>query len=113
MSDDLSNLYMKVWEFTAQVPYGRVTTYGAIANAIGSKSSARFVGIALAHCYLAPFYVPAHRVVNRNGLLTGRHHFPGNQMQELLENEGIKVTDNQVKKFKELFWQDWEEKQCK
>ena len=51
MSNDLSNLYLKVWELTAQVPYGRVTTYGAIANAIGSKSSARFVGIALAHCY--------------------------------------------------------------
>ena len=112
MSNDLSSLYLKVWELTAQVPYGRVTTYGAIANAIGSKSSARFVGIAIAHCYLAPFYFFFHRVVIRHGFLTGRHNFPGNQMQELLENEGIIVIDNQVKKFKELFWQDWEEKQC-
>lgn len=107
MNNDLGELYMKVWKLVASVPYGRVTTYGAIAEAIGSKRSARFVGIALMHCYLAPFYVPAHRVVNRNGLLTGRHHFPGNQMQELLENEGITIIDNQVQNFKELFWQNW------
>ncbi|MDD2593418.1 MAG: MGMT family protein [Bacteroidales bacterium] len=104
MSNDLEELYMKIWELVASIPYGRVTTYGAIATTIGSKASARFVGIALSRCYLAPFYVPAHRVVNRNGLLTGRHHFPGNQMQELLENENVVIIDNQVVNFKELFW---------
>ncbi len=88
-----------------QIPRGRVTTYGAIAVALGTKGSSRMVGWALISGHHAQPFVPCHRVVNRTGLLTGRHHYtPPEQMQQLLEAEGIKVKDSQVVDFKKLFW---------
>lgn len=87
------------------VPYGRVTTYGAIARYLGSTRSARMVGWALNSSAHSEEWVPAHRVVNRNGLLTGKIHFPGtNTMQQLLESEGIRVEDNAVVDFEKHFW---------
>ncbi len=100
-----SNFFHRVHQIARQVPRGRVTSYGAIARFLGTGKSSRLVGWAMngSHSALPP--VPAHRVVNRNGLLTGQHHFayPG-QMKELLENEGVEVVNDQVKDFEELFW---------
>jgi len=98
------SFFQRVYEVARLIPYGRVTSYGAIANYLGSRGSARMVGWAMnaSHPYND---VPAHRVVNRNGLLTGKHHFEGSQlMKELLESEGIEVKDDAVVKFKELYW---------
>jgi methylated-DNA-protein-cysteine methyltransferase-like protein len=90
---------------TRQIPKGRVTTYGAIAACLGTRLSARMVGWAMISAHHAKPPVPAHRVVNRNGLLTGRHHYnPPEKMQELLEKDGVKVRDNQVIDFKTRFW---------
>lgn len=95
--------FEKVYQLTAKIPYGRVTSYGAIANYLGASGSARMVGWALNGSNKAE--VPAHRVVNRNGLLTGKHHFRGtNLMQQLLESEGVEVVDNKVQDFSKLFW---------
>lgn len=97
------NFFDKVYEVAKRVPYGRVTSYGAIANYLGAKRSARMVGYAMNGSHGKD--VPAHRVVNRKGLLTGKHHFDGtNLMQQLLESEGIKVIDNQIQGFEDLFW---------
>ena len=86
------------------IPYGRVTSYGAIARYLGAAGSARMVGWAMNASHADP-EVPAHRVVNRVGLLSGKHHFSGtNLMQQLLENEGVEVIDNRVQRFSELFW---------
>ena len=86
------------------IPKGRVTTYGAIANYLGTKMSARMVGWAMNAAHNLED-VPAHRVVNRKGLLTGKHHFDGtNLMQQLLESEGIVVEDNQIINFEDVFW---------
>ena len=90
-----------VYQVVCLVPYGRVTTYGAIARYLGSAQSARMVGWAMNACHQ---YVPAHRVINRQGLLTGKHHFGGDNMQQLLEAEGIKVKNNKVVDFDKLFW---------
>jgi len=99
------DFFEKVYEITKMIPPGRVTTYGAIAKLIGSPSSSRLVGLALKYSLRLKEYIPAHRVVNRNGLLTGKHSFGDpNIMQQLLENEGIKVENNKVVNFKELFW---------
>jgi methylated-DNA-protein-cysteine methyltransferase-like protein len=88
-----------------QIPKGRVCTYGAIAVCLGTRLSARMVGWAMISAHLAKPAVPAHRVVNRNGLLTGRHHYsPPEKMQRLLEKEGVKIRDNQVVDFKNRFW---------
>lgn len=98
------NFFEKVYEVAAQIPYGRVTSYGAIAKYLGAARSARMVGWAMnnAHGYDD---IPAHRVVNRVGLLTGKHHFGGtNLMQQLLENEGIRIKDNKVVNFEKHFW---------
>ena len=101
MSD--TGFFEKVYQVTALIPYGRVTSYGAIANYLGASRSARMVGWALNNSNKAE--VPAHRVVNRKGLLTGKHHFKGsNLMQQLLESEGVVVVDNQVQDFDEIFW---------
>jgi len=98
-----SDFYEKVYEVVRQVPYGRVTSYGAIARYLGAARSSRMVGYAMNMSHTKD--VPAHRVVNRMGVLTGKHHFPGiNLMQQLLENEGIVVVDDQVKDFDRLFW---------
>lgn len=97
------NFFEKVYRVTRLIPYGRVTSYGAIARYIGAPRSARMVGWALNNS--SKLDVPAHRVVNRIGLLTGKHHFPGtNLMKDLLESEGVEIVDNQVKEFDKLFW---------
>lgn len=98
------NFYQKVYEVARKIPYGRVTSYGAIAKAIGAAKSARMVGYAM-NGAAAMQDVPAHRVVNRNGLLTGKHHFSGTHlMQQLLESEGVMVEDDKVQNFKTFFW---------
>ena len=101
-----ANFFERVYAVVRQIPYGRVTSYGAIAKAIGTGRSARMVGWAMNASHNLEDNVPAHRVVNRNGLLTGKHHFDGtNLMQQLLENEGVKVVDNKIVDFKKLFWE--------
>lgn len=102
--NDIS-FFEKVYEVTRMIPYGRVTSYGAIANFIATPGSARMVGWALNNCHSLNEYVPAHRVVNRNGMLTGKHHF-GNTgtMQQLLENEGSIIENDRIINFRELFW---------
>ncbi len=96
--------FKKVHEVAKLVPFGRVTSYGAIARYLGAAGSARMVGWAMNASHYDPD-VPAHRVVNRKGLLTGKHHFEGtNLMQQLLESEGVEVIDNQIQNFEELFW---------
>ena len=98
-----TDFYEKVYEVVRQVPYGRVTSYGAIARYLGAARSSRMVGYAMNMSHSKD--VPAHRVVNRMGVLTGKHHFPGvHLMQQLLENEGIEIVDDQVKDFDRLFW---------
>ena len=99
------NFFEKVYAVVRQIPYGRVTSYGAIAKALGAARSARMVGWAMNAAH-GKDDVPAHRVVNRNGLLSGKHHFEGtNLMQQLLESEGIKVKNNQVVDFKKVLWE--------
>ena len=99
-----STFFEDVWEVTKLIPRGRVTSYGAIASYLGLKSSARMVGWAL-NGVAGQARVPAHRVVNRQGLLSGRIHFSTpTRMQELLEKEGVKVKENQVVDFEELYW---------
>lgn len=93
-----------VYQVVCLVPYGRVTTYGAIARYLGSAQSARMVGWAMNACHQYTVSVPAHRVINRQGLLTGKHHFGGDHMQHLLEAEGVKVENNKVVEFERLFW---------
>ncbi len=98
------NFFDKVYEVVKQIPFGKVTTYGAIAKAIGAPKSARMVGYAMNASHL-DHSVPAHRVVNRNGMLTGKHHFDGsNLMQQLLESEGIEVIDNKVQNLPQHLW---------
>ncbi len=94
-----------VYEVAKQIPYGRVTSYGAIASYLGTKGSSRMVGWAMNSSHNDLINVPAHRVVNRNGLLTGKHHFGGNDvMKQLLESEGINVIDDQIVDFEKHFW---------
>lgn len=102
------SFFDKVHQLARQIPYGRVSTYGAIAKHLGMARSARMVGWAMnASHHLDD--VPAHRVVNRIGLLSGKHHFEGtNLMQQLLESEGIQVKNNQVVDFEKLFWDDFD-----
>ncbi len=103
-TDKNQNFFQKVYKVVKQIPYGRVTSYGAIANYLATKGSARMVGWAMNASHTLED-VPAHRVVNRNGMLTGKHHFSGtNLMQQLLENEGIEVVDNQITDFQKYFW---------
>jgi methylated-DNA-protein-cysteine methyltransferase-like protein len=98
------NFFERVYAITRQIPCGKVTSYGAIANALGAARSARMVGWAMNAAHNRDD-IPAHRVVNRNGLLTGKHHFDGTSlMQQLLENEGVKVKDHQVMDFEKVFW---------
>lgn len=98
------NYFDLVYQVVKQIPPGRVTSYGAIANYLGLKSGARMVGYAMNVSHTDP-EVPAHRVVNRNGLLTGKHHFPTpTLMQELLEAEGVIVENDQIVNFDQYFW---------
>ena len=99
------NFFERVYAVARQIPYGKITSYGAIAKVLGSARSARMVGWAMNASHNLED-VPAHRVVNRKGLLTGKHHFEGtNLMQQLLESEGIKVVDNQIVDFDKHFWE--------
>ncbi|MDB5011066.1 MAG: cysteine methyltransferase [Mucilaginibacter sp.] len=98
------NFFDSVYEVARLIPPGRVTSYGAIASYLGTKGSSRMVGYAMQASVNADPPVPAHRVVNRQGLLTAKFHFGGDLMQQLLESEGIKVQDDQVQNFKSVFW---------
>ena len=103
---NLNNLdfFERVYFVVSKIPFGKVTSYGDIAKHLGSPQSSRVVGWALNNSHYKND-IPAHRVVNRNGMLTGKHHFSGtNLMKELLENEGIEVVDNIVLDFEKFFW---------
>lgn len=105
MADTGDNFFERVYVVVRQIPQGKVTSYGAIAKVLGVARSARMVGWAMNAAHNLED-VPAHRVVNRKGLLTGKHHFEGsNLMQQLLENEGIVVIDNQIQNFDTVFWE--------
>jgi methylated-DNA-protein-cysteine methyltransferase-like protein len=109
MAADNQNFFEKVYDVVKQIPYGRVTSYGAIATYLGTARSARMVGWAMNASHTMED-VPAHRVVNKVGLLTGKFHFDGsNLMQQLLENEGIKVEDHKIVDFERHFWDPWKE----
>jgi len=109
MKADKKSFFEKVYEVAAQIPYGRVTSYGAIAKYLGAARSARMVGWAMNASHDRE-HVPAHRVVNKAGLLTGKHHFEGtNLMQQLLESEGVEVLDNQIQNLEKYFWDPWQE----
>lgn len=99
-----NSFFDRVYTVVRQIPEGRVTSYGAIANFIGASGSARMVGWAMNNASKMED-IPAHRVVNRNGLLTGKHHFPGTRlMEQLLEEEGITVKEDKIVDFKRHFW---------
>ena len=104
MIPNTDNFFDRVYEVVKQIPYGRVTNYGSIAKYLGSAKSSRAVGYAMnASHNMAD--VPSHRVVNKVGLLAGKHHFFGsNLMKDLLESEGIEIVDNQVNRFDSLYW---------
>ena len=107
MKPETLHFYDKVYEIVRKIPFGKVTSYGAIANYLGAKRSARLVGYAMNNSHEKN--VPAHRVVNRKGLLTGKHHFDGtNLMQQLLENEGVEVIENQIQNLETVFWDPYE-----
>ena len=100
-----ASFFELVYEVARQIPKGKVTSYGAIANCLGTKLSARMVGWAMNGAGSAKPKVPAHRVVNRNGMLSGKHHFGSpTKMEELLKKEGIKVKNDMVTDFKKIFW---------
>jgi len=104
------NFFELVFEVARQIPKGRVTSYGAIAACLGTKSSARLVGWAMNGAGRVKPKIPAHRVVNRIGMLSGKHHFsPPGMMEKLLKKEGIKVKKDQVQDFKKIFWDPVEE----
>jgi methylated-DNA-protein-cysteine methyltransferase-like protein len=98
------SFFESVYDVVKQIPFGKVTSYGAIAKYLGAPRSARMVGWAMNASHNNP-EIPAHRVVNRKGLLTGKHHFDGsNLMQNLLENEGIEIVNNQIQNFETVLW---------
>jgi len=98
------NFFSKVYQVAKKIPFGRVTSYGAIAKYLGAARSARMVGWAMSAAHNMP-EIPAHRVVNRKGILTGKHHFDGtNLMQQLLESEDVIIRDNQIINFNQIFW---------
>lgn len=106
----MNEFYLKVYDIVRKIPYGRVTTYGAIAKCLGAAQSSRLVGYAMNLSHQYDPTLPAHRVVNRNGFLTGKHHFKTpTLMQELLESEGIIVKNNQIQNFEKIFWNPCEE----
>lgn len=98
------NFFARVYKVAKQIPYGRITSYGAIAKYLGAERSARMVGWAMNAAHQMED-IPAHRVVNRKGLLTGKFHFDGtNLMQQLLESEGLIIKNNQIIDFDRYFW---------
>ena len=105
-----ASIYDAIYDVVRCVPRGRVTSYGAVAAAIGAASGARVVGYAMNMCAGIKPKVPAHRVVNRNGMLTGKHHFsPPEKMQQLLEKEGVKIKEDKVVNFDKLYWDPMKE----
>ena len=99
------DFFQRVYEVVKLIPFGRATSYGAIAKYLGSGRSARMVGWAMNASHTALDSIPAHRVVNRNGILSGKHHFGGSDiMQQLLESEGIEVVDDKIIDFRKVFW---------
>ena len=97
--------FHRVYEVVKMIPPGRITSYGAIARYLGSPGAARMVGWALNQSNVHPEFIPAHRVVNRLGLLTGKQHFQGKKlMEELLKNEGLIIVENRIQNFQENFW---------
>ena len=103
MKQETLSFFDKVYEVAKRIPFGKVTSYGAIAKYLGVPRSARMVGYAMNSSHGKD--VPAHRVVNRIGLLTGKHHFDGsNLMQQLLESEGVVVVENQIQNLDKVFW---------
>jgi methylated-DNA-protein-cysteine methyltransferase-like protein len=99
------DFFSRVYEIARLIPHGRVTTYGAIARCIGSPQAARMVGWAMNQSHSQGDFIPAHRVVNRTGMLSGKHHFGGPRvMQELLESEGVRIEEDRVVDFNRLFW---------
>ncbi|NDB53455.1 MAG: MGMT family protein [Chitinophagaceae bacterium] len=105
-----NDFFQQVWELVRQIPKGRVTSYGAIAAALGLKSGARMVGWAMNSSHGQKPVVPAHRVVNRNGQLSGKNHFATpTLMQELLEKEGIRIQDDTIINFSQHFWDPQQE----
>ncbi len=101
----MGDFFKKVYEVAKQIPAGRVTSYGAIANYLGTAGAARMVGWAMNATRNQPGFIPAHRVVNRNGLLTGKRHFDSHTaMKELLENEGVELDGDQIVNFEAIFW---------
>jgi methylated-DNA-protein-cysteine methyltransferase-like protein len=99
------SFFQKVYKVARCIPYGRVTSYGAIARYLGAARSARMVGWAMNNSHTQKLEIPAHRVVNRQGVLTGKHHFgQTNLMADLLRSEGVEVDENQIINFKEVFW---------
>lgn len=103
MKDSKTNFFNDVYEVVRLIPKGRVTSYGAIAEYLGTKGSARMVGWAM-HGAATIDDVPAHRVVNRQGLLSGKIHFGGNRMQQLLEEESITIIDDKIQDFEKIYW---------
>ena len=105
LSEQHRDFFAMVFEVVKQIPEGRVTSYGAIARYLGMGRSSRMVGWAMNASHSQPAYVPAHRVVNRNGVLTGKHHFGSpDLMQKLLEKEGIAIIDDQIQDFERYLW---------
>lgn len=100
----MSDIFEMAYEVARHIPRGRVTSYGAIARCIGATKSARVVGWAMNKASFQEKYVPAHRVVNAKGLLTGKMHFHGKSMEELLREEGIEINENQIQHFEDIFW---------
>ena len=101
----MSDFYENVYKVDRLIPAGRVSSYGAIVRYFGTTKSSRMVGWALNNAHVLENYVPAHRVVNRNGLLSGKHHFHSSTiMQELLEAEGLCIVDDQIVDFEKYFW---------
>lgn len=104
-TDTNKDFFVRVYEVTRLIPYGKVTSYGAIARYLGTGRSARMVGWALNASHNSPDFVPAHRVVNRNGLLTGKYHFGSSTtMEQLLVNEGLIIENDRIINFRENFW---------
>ena len=104
------NFFEKSYAVARLIPYGKVTSYGAIATYLGAARSARMVGWAMNNSHNQTQEVPAHRVVNRKGLLTGKHHFDGtNLMQQLLESQGIIIIENQIQELEKVFWDPMKE----
>ncbi|MFB6319984.1 MGMT family protein [Saccharicrinis sp. FJH54] len=110
----MSDLYEQIYGIVRQIPPGRVTSYGAIARCIGTGGGARMVGWAMNASHSLGDWVPAHRVVNRNGMLSGKHHFGGSTvMEDLLKSEGIEVVDDCVVDFRKHFWDPFVELEIK